>query len=576
MPSPTWFLRPALVSERPLVEAFGCPPIVARLLTMRGITDPADAQNFLDPKLKNLTDPFLLPGMRAAVDRILQAIDRRERIVLYGDYDVDGVTSLALFTRVLRLLGADPKPFLPHRMDEGYGLSPEGLARCIAQHQPQLVLALDCGTCSIAEITGLRAQGIDVLVFDHHESKGEQPPCLALVNPKLGADFHYLCSVGIVFKACHALLKTRPSPNIDLRDFLDIVTLGTVADIVPLRGENRILVQRGLLQLAQSRWPGVRALIDAAGISAPFVPADIGFKLGPRINAAGRLASAEQALELLLTEDPVRARELAAALSEQNRERQEVEQAILREAEALVAAEYLPDHAAIIVAGDGWHPGVLGIVASRISKAHHRATFIIGFDGDGLGKGSGRSIEGLSMVKALNACAESLVKFGGHEMAAGLTIRREHYAVFQETFRSQARALLTDEQLRPRLYLDAEVQLADLQFAFLEHHEKLQPFGIGNAQPLFLARNVRATETRILKEKHYRFGLVQDRPEPGQAIGVAREAIYFGGAQRPLPPAPWDIAFQVARNEFNGRVSVQLEIKALRTAEPIRSAEAAP
>jgi single-stranded-DNA-specific exonuclease len=525
------------------------------------MSDPAEARLFLDPRLKNLADPFLLPGMQAAIDRILQAIDRRERIVLYGDYDVDGVTSLALFTRILRRLGADPQPFLPLRMDEGYGLSPEGLARCIASHQPQLLLALDCGTCSVAEIAGLRAQGVDVLVFDHHESKSEQPPCLALVNPKLGDDFHYLCSAGIVFKACHALLKVRPAADIDLREYLDIVALGTVADIVPLRGENRILVHRGLQQLEKSRWPGVRALIESAGISAPFKPADIGFKLGPRINAAGRLASAEQALELLLTEDHTRARELAAALSEQNRERQEVEKAIHQEAEAMVEREFLPEHAAIIVAGDGWHPGVLGIVASRLSKAYHRATFVIGFDETGLGKGSGRSIEGLSMVKALGTCADCLVKFGGHEMAAGLTIQRQHFPMFQETFLREARALLTDEQLRPRLYLDAEVSLADVHFNFLEHHERLQPFGIGNSQPLFLARNVRAAETRILKEKHYRFMLLQN------GAGRAQEAIYFGGATRPLPDGPWDVAFQVARNEFNGRVSVQLEIKALRTAE---------
>ena len=561
MPPVTWYLRPALFSERPLVDALGCPPFLARLLTLRGITDPAEARMFLDPRLKNLSDPFLLPGMRPAIDRILQAVDRRERIVLYGDYDVDGVTSLALFTRILRRLGADPHPFLPLRMDEGYGLSPEGLARCVAQHQPQLLLALDCGTCSVAEITSLRSQGVDVLVFDHHESKGERPPCLAMVNPKLGDDYHYLCSAGIVFKACHALLKTRPSPEVDLRDYLDIVALGTVADIVPLKGENRILVQRGLLQLEKSRWTGVRALIDAAGIGPPFTPADIGFKLGPRINAAGRLASAEQALELLLTDDHARAKVLAEALSEQNRERQEVEKAIHREAEAIVEKEFSPDHAAIIVGGDGWHPGVLGIVASRLSKTHHRATFVVGFDDSGLGKGSGRSIEGLSMVKALTTCADYLVKFGGHEMAAGLTIRREQFAEFQESFRRQARALLTDEQLRPRLYLDAEVSLTDLHFDFLKHHETLQPFGIGNSQPLFLSRNVRSAETRILKEKHYRFMLLQN------AGGKAQQAIYFGGAQRPLPEAPWDIAFQVGRNEYNGRVSLQLEIKALRAAE---------
>jgi single-stranded-DNA-specific exonuclease len=561
MPPVNWFLRPALFSEQPLVEALGCPPFLARLLTLRGMSDPADARLFLDPRLKNLADPFLLPGMRPAVERILQAIDRRERIVLYGDYDVDGVTSLALFTRILRRLGADPQPFLPLRMDEGYGLSPEGLARCVATHRPQLLLALDCGTCSVAEIASLRAQDVDVLVFDHHESKTEQPPCLALVNPKLGPDFHYLCSVGIVFKACHALLKLRPAPDVDLREYLDLVALGTVADIVPLQGENRILVLRGLLQLAKSRWPGVRALIESAGIAPPFTPADIGFKLGPRINAAGRLASAEQALELLLTDDHARASELAAALSEQNRERQEVEKAIHLEAESLVEREFSPEHAAIIVAGDGWHPGVLGIVASRLSKARHRATLVIGFDETGLGKGSARSIEGLSMVKALTTCAAYLVKFGGHEMAAGLTIQREQFPEFQAAFRREARALLTDEQLRPRLYLDAEVPLTDLHFDFLQHHETLQPFGIGNSQPLFLARNVRSADTRILKEKHYRFTLLQD------GGGQAQQAIYFGGAQRPLPEPPWDIAFQVGRNEYNGRVTLQLEIKALRAAE---------
>ena len=557
----SWLLRPALFSERPLVDALGCPAFLARLLTLRGVTDPAEAQLFLDPKLKNLSDPFLLPEMRPAIERILQGIDRGERIVLYGDYDVDGVTSLALFTRVLRKLGADPKPFLPLRMDEGYGLSPEGLARCVAEHRPQLLLALDCGTCSVAEIAGLRADGVDVLVFDHHECGGERPPCLALVNPKLGADFHYLCSVGIVFKACHALLKMRASPDIDLREYLDIVALGTVADIVPLKGENRILVQRGLVQLEKSRWTGVRALIESAGIGPPFTPGDIGFKLGPRINAAGRLASAEQALELLLTEDHARAKELAEALSGQNRERQEVEKAIHREAEEMVGREYAPDHAAIVVAGDGWHPGVLGIVASRLSKAHHRATLVIGFDDTGLGKGSGRSIEGLSMVKALSTCAGSLVKYGGHEMAAGLTIRRERFPEFQEAFRREARALLTDDQLRPRLYLDAEVDLADLHFDFLTHHEMLQPFGIGNSQPLFLARNVHPADSRVLKEKHYRFLLTQE------GGGQAHQAIYFGGAQQELPDAPWDIAFQVGRNEYNGRVSLQLEIKALRAAE---------
>lgn len=563
IPPAKWLLKPAPdpALERQLAEELGCPAFLARLLAHRGFATAAEARLFLEPKLKNLSDPFLLPEMRPAIDRILLAIDRHERIALYGDYDVDGVTSLALFTRVLRQLGADPRAFLPLRMDEGYGLSPEGVARCVAQHAPQLLIALDCGTCSTAEIAALQAQGVDVLVFDHHECKGERPPCLALVNPKMGGDFHYLCSVGIVFKACHALLKLRPAPELALREYLDLVALGTVADLVPLRGENRVFVQRGLAQLEKSRWPGVRALVEAAGLRAPFAPADIGFRLGPRINAAGRLASAEQALELLLTEDEARARELAAALSEQNRERQEVEKAIVREAEALVAGEFRPEHAAIVIAGEGWHSGVVGIVASRLCKAYHRATLVIGFDETGLGKGSCRSIEGLSMVQALTHCGEFMLKYGGHEMAAGLTLRREHFPAFQEAFRRCARSLLTDEQLEPRLRLDAEISLADIHFDFLETHEVLQPFGVSNFQPLFLARGVRATEMRVLKEKHLRLQLAQN------GGGRSLAAIYFGGAQEPLPPAPWDIAFQVARNEFNGRVSVQMEIKALRTAE---------
>ena len=275
--------------ETALAEDLRLDPTLAALLCQRGITCGEDAQRFLFPKLKTLTDPFLLPNMRAAIERILAALDRRERIVLYGDYDVDGVTSLALFARVLRAFGAEPRTFLPLRMDEGYGLSFDGVDRCLTECKPQLLIALDCGTCSCAEIKTLRARGVDVIVFDHHECKGETPDCLALVNPKLGDDFHYLCSAGIVFKACHSLLKLRPLQNFDLRDYLDLVALGTVADIVPLVRENRVLVRRGLQQLAQTRWPGIRALMEAAGVRAPIRTGDIGFKLGPRINAAGRL-----------------------------------------------------------------------------------------------------------------------------------------------------------------------------------------------------------------------------------------------------------------------------------------------
>ncbi|EDY21878.1 phosphoesterase RecJ domain protein [Chthoniobacter flavus Ellin428] len=264
----------------------GVARFAAELLMRRGLSSAMDAEHFLAPRLKSLRDPFLLPNMGLAAERILTAIDRRERIVLYGDYDVDGVTSLALLTRVLRAMGAEPACFLPSRADEGYGLSPDGVARCVSEHDPQLVIAVDCGTSSVAEIAALRAQGVDVIVCDHHECKDALPDCVALVNPKLGDDFHYLCSVGIAFKVAHALLKLRKANDFDLRECLDLVALGSVADLVPLRSENRIFVRNGLLQLAQSKWVGLRALVEVSGLSAPFSPGNIGFGLGPRLNAA--------------------------------------------------------------------------------------------------------------------------------------------------------------------------------------------------------------------------------------------------------------------------------------------------
>ncbi|MGC3989546.1 MAG: DHH family phosphoesterase [Chthoniobacteraceae bacterium] len=280
-------VEPALVQA--LRRELQLPAFVASHLVRLGVDDPAIAAGFLQPRLKTLSDPFQLPGMERAVTRILQALDRRERIVLYGDYDVDGVTSLALFTKLLKAAGADPKPFLPLRMDEGYGLTPDGVKRCVETYRPQLLITVDCGTSAVAEITALQNEGVDVLVFDHHEAAAELPPCIALVNPKLGDDFHYLCSAGVVFKACHALLKRRPIPGFDLREQLDLVALGTIADIVPLTGENRILVHHGLKQIAETNSAGLRALVEITGIKAPLSPSDVGFRLGPRLNA-GRAA----------------------------------------------------------------------------------------------------------------------------------------------------------------------------------------------------------------------------------------------------------------------------------------------
>jgi len=481
--------------------------------------------------------------MSLAVARILQAIDGGERIVLFGDYDVDGVTSLALLAEMLR---------------------PESVERCYAEHRPQLLIAVDCGTSSLAEIASLKARGVDVIVLDHHEPKSALPDCVAVVNPKAGANgaFEYLCSVGIVFKLCHALLKTRSVPEFDLKAHLDLVALGTVADIVPLEKENRIFVQRGMRELATSQRIGVRKLMEVAAVRAPIAAEHIGFRLGPRLNAAGRLATAEKALRLLLTRNEQEAEELAAFLDAQNRERQAVERRIHDEAEEKLTKSFDPERdAAIVLGSPDWHPGVLGIVASRLARKYHRPAILVAFDPSGPGKGSGRSIEGLSLVEALHRCAAHLEKFGGHEMAAGLAVAEKKFAAFAEAFRGAAREMLADEDLQPRLRLDHELTFSQLNDELLRWHQALEPFGNANLHPLFLARDVTpAAEPQVLKEKHLVLRLRQQNH--------FRRAIFFDGAAAPLPTPPWDIAFRVTADEYKGETRLQIQVEAIRTKIP--------
>jgi single-stranded-DNA-specific exonuclease len=538
-------------------------PSITRLLQRKGLLNDEQAIDFLRPRLRQLSDPFLLPNMRTAVDRILRAIDGHERIVLYGDYDVDGVTSLALLHEMLSAYGTAPALFLPSRMEEGYGLSAEGIERCWQTHQPQLLIAVDCGTGSCAEVAQIRARGADVIVLDHHEPKGALPDCVAVVNPKAADDsaFRYLCSVGIVFKLCHALLKTRPLPEFDLRRRLDLVALGTVADIVPLEAENRILVHHGAREIARRRLLGVSELMNVATIRPPIVTEHIGFRLGPRLNAAGRLTTAERALRLLLTTDSAEAIALASELDGQNRDRQNVEREIARAAETRIAEENLFQSSAIVLGDLTWHPGVLGIVASRIARSFHRPTIMVGFDEAGLGKGSGRSIPGFSLVAALGRCADHLEKFGGHEMAAGLTIQEGNFPAFVAAFQKICGELLTAEHLEPCLHLDDELTLGELTWDLLRWHELLQPFGQGNPQPLFLVRGVEpVAPPQILKEKHLVLRLRQN--------GRQQRAIFFGGAEEPLPEPPWDVAFRISSDEYEGEIRLQMQVEALRTSVP--------
>ncbi len=543
-----------------LAKELALKPFFGRFLVRMGCATLDKADLFLQPKLRSLRDPFLLPDMHLAVERLMQAFANEEKILLYGDYDVDGVTSLTLLDEILRAYGAAPVSFVPARLDEGYGLSMDGLERCLSEFSPQLLIAVDCGTGSVDEVAALRQRGIDVIILDHHECQDRLPDCAAVVNPKRGEDFHYLCSVGIVFKLCHALLKTRPIESFDLRDHLDLVAVGTVCDLVPLQDENRILVRNGIQRLENTLRPGLRKLMEITGVNAPIRTSDIGYRLGPRINASGRLGSALESLELLRTCDPARAHELAHQLDAMNRERQDVERETFRQAEEHVkASSNLPGDAAIVVAAKGWHLGVIGIVASRLMRSHHRPTLVIGFDDHGWGKGSGRSIEGLSLVETLAGCSDLLEQFGGHEMAAGLSLHESQFAEFRLRFLELARQRLDADQLRPCVRLDGELGLCDVGLEVLQAHDMLQPFGMGNPQPVFCARGVTpASEPRVLKEKHLLF----DFREGQQRVS----AIYFGGANSQLPQPPWDLAFQIERNEFRGQVSAQVQVQAVRSA----------
>jgi single-stranded-DNA-specific exonuclease len=557
-----WVLAeaPEAAAVAPLAAEFGVAPIVAAIAMQRGFASRDALAGYFHPRLKDLGDPFALPNMAAAIDRIGAAIDRQETVLLYGDYDVDGVSSLALLSHLLEAYGLKPRAFLPQRSEEGYGLSREGIEKCLLEDPPpDLVIAADCGTNSAAEAAFLRERGIDLIIIDHHEpAPGGVADCVAVVNPKLDLTHHYFCTGGLVFKVAHALLKRRPNPDFDLRTHLDLVALATVADIVPIIEENRIFVRRGLTEIDRTTRPGLLELKSLSGVGSPVRSHDIGFKLGPRLNASGRLDTARASLELLLTRDPNRARLLANELDTRNRERQTLEQLTREEAEAQLLTLAPDDRAAgIVVGGRGWHHGVVGIVASRIVKQYHRPTVVIGFDETGLGKGSGRSVPGLSLVRAIAACRHLLEGGGGHDMAAGLSIREENLAAFREQFGAHMAAAATNGELQPKLRLDAEIGFRELDLSLLDSYELLRPFGNGNPQPVFLSRNVRLlAEPRVLKERHLRLRLDQD--------GVARDAMFFNGVDHELPRPPWDIAYTIDRNDYRGAVSLTMSIQAVR------------
>jgi single-stranded-DNA-specific exonuclease len=552
-----------------LADALGISPLLAQCLLNRGLSGPEDTLRFLQPRLKNLADPFLIPNMAAAVDRLLAARQRGELLVIFGDYDVDGVTSTALLTETLGALGWRVEQYLPHRLEEGYGLSREAVERCLQRCSAQLLLAVDCGSTAVEVTACLRERGVEVMVLDHHQVSAPAPAAVALVNPQLGAAFRELCSVGLAFKLVHALLKRMRQDGlaeaeaVDLRPQLDLVALGTIADLVPLTGENRILVSAGLERLNATPRPGLIALKAVASTAAVAGGYEVAFQLAPRLNAAGRMEDALDALRLLLTPDAAEAGMLARRLDERNRTRQDIQRAICDEITALLRPRFDAAEEFVIVEGRAeWHIGVVGIVASRVLQEFYRPTIILGSDGASW-RGSGRSIEGFDLAAALRGCADLVLRHGGHALAAGLSIDAGNVGLLRQRLNEMARAALTQEQLRPRLKLDAEVAPSDLTLEQVEELGRLDPVGQGNpaVQVAWRGLSHARPPQRMGKDNQH----AKLRVAAGRHI---LEAVWWNCRGAPLPSAPFDLAFTPTINEYKGRRSVQLRVLDWRPSSP--------
>lgn len=555
--------HPLLAAQMAKVHRIG--PLLAQCLINRGISADSDVENFLSPRLKHLADPFLLPNMVVAVERLLAAREADESLVVFGDYDVDGVTSTALLVEVLRALGWVVDAYLPHRLDEGYGLSRDGAENCLAKYPARLLLAVDCGSTAVETIAWLRERAVDVIVLDHHQVSSPPPAAVALVNPQLAGaaevSFRDLCSVGLAFKLAHALLKRGRELGLpgmvefDLRPLLDLVALGTIADVVSLTGENRILVTAGLERLSKTTRPGLMALKKVAQSPETLNTMDVGYQLAPRLNASGRLENALESLQLVLARDAAEAGPLAQNLDYHNQERQKIERGITTGVIGAVKARFNPQTDYVIVEGQLlWHIGVVGIVASRVLQQFYRPTFILGGEGNNW-RGSGRSIQGFDLAAALRECDDLLVRHGGHAMAAGVTIIPQNVDLFRRRLNEIARRTLKPEDLQPLLRLDAEVALRDLTLDLLAELDRIRPTGQGNPALQFWSRqlaNARPVQRMGAEKQHAKLWVTDGR--------ATLEAVWWGVGDKTMPDGKFDLAFAPQVNDFGGRRSVQLKV----------------
>jgi single-stranded-DNA-specific exonuclease len=544
-----------------LMQHMSLPPAVAQILALRGVNTPEECARYFDPQLSHFLDPFLFTDMEKVTARIFAAIQAKEKIVVYGDYDVDGITATVVLVRCLRRLGAICEYFLPNRLVDGYGLSAESVEK-LAVLGAQLIITVDCGITACEEIQLAVAKGMDVIVTDHHEPKDKLPDAYAILDPKVAACGYpddSLAGVGVALKLCQGLAKRALKPDSTWSDFLDLAAVGTAADIVQLVGENRVIARLGFAMLRTTKNIGLKALIDAQGLSGKnLTTRDVVFQIAPCMNAVGRLGDPRTSVELLLTEEPEEAARYARELKETNMERRAIDRAMQEEAFAWTQEHFNPENEYAVVAGStGWHCGVVGIVASKVVERYHRPAILFSINSEGMARGSGRSIPSVPLHKVLAECGDLLEDFGGHAAAAGMTIKASNLDAFRIKFNEVVASMVKLEDMVPKVNADVLVSLPQCNYNLYQFLAKMEPFGPGNMRPSFLAKGLKKKfEPRIVGSNHIRMMVVEN--------GMALDAVGFNIGHRLQEfkkAETLSIVFALEENEWNGRKSLQMKIR---------------
>lgn len=540
-------------------------PVLARILLNRGIENIETARRFLKPELSHLHDPFLLAGMQDAVERIAAAITNKEKILIYGDYDVDGTTATSMLLLFFRNLGQDVGFYIPDRLLEGYGLSEKGMVFA-KENGLDLIITVDCGITAVDEVKLANEFGIDVIICDHHQPAQDLPPAMAILNPKredCTYPFKELAGVGVAFKLLQALQRHLALDESTVMRFLGLVSIGSSADIVPLVDENRVIVKHGLQSLSEPKSIGLEALIDSSGLSDREIgTGQVVFVLAPRINAVGRMGDAGRAVRLLTSDNKQQAKNIATILESENRHRKSIDEETFSQAFEIIESDFNPgEESFFVLHKNGWHPGVIGIVASRLVEKFYRPTLMIATDEKGLGRGSARSIAGFNIYEALKECEDLMVNFGGHKYAAGLTIEIENIPLLREKLSQIAAKQLTDDLLKPKLSIDSEIRFHEIDGQLIKLINRMAPFGPQNMRPLFLSKGLHVVGTpSVVGRNHLKLKVRQD--------GVIMDAIGFDLGEKiyRISPGEQDVemVYIIDENEYKGRKTIQLRVKDLR------------